>query len=327
MGNNILLKAYGKWILAGEYSVLRGGQALVFPLFSHYMELEFFADSSKKKLQYLQDSKGISSIQRSICADSPVKELFNIEFPVKNFQYILKKALSMVFQNQESLFGVLKLRSNICISSGAGSSAVICVLIGRWFQAMGWLKKEELFLFCHALEKQLQAGQSSGLDIAEVLEGRSLLYKNPGQWEYFQIVWKPLIYLSSAGPGDSTGKNIQKVQKLRQERAEEMKAVDSNMEQAVLKAKESLGMPVSGGGACLSEKNRLELLAEAVAVAEKCFFKWGLVGESMLQHIKYLKAQGAIAVKPSGSGDGGCVLSLWRKPPPLSLSGKLISGF
>ena len=35
------VKVSGKWILAGEHSVLRGGRAIVFPLNSRYLKLKY----------------------------------------------------------------------------------------------------------------------------------------------------------------------------------------------------------------------------------------------------------------------------------------------
>jgi mevalonate kinase len=45
------------------------------------------------------------------------------------------------------------------------------------------------------------------------------------------------------------------------------------------------------------------------------FSGWGLTTGVLGDHIQQLKDYGALAVKPTGSGDGGYVLSLWRQPP------------
>ena len=39
------------------------------------------------------------------------------------------------------------------------------------------------------------------------------------------------------------------------------------------------------------------------------------MSEGLQQHMNHLLSSGAIAVKPTGSGGGGFVLSLWEKRP------------
>ena len=58
-----------------------------------------------------------------------------------------------------------------------------------------------------------------------------------------------------------------------------------------------------------------EQLAHAINLANHCFFQWVLVSERLQQHMQMLKHNGAIAVKPTGSGGGGFVLSLWNHSP------------
>ena len=49
-------KTHGKWILAGEHSVLRGCPALVFPVRSRFLEFEHIA--SKEPLSVKIESGG-----------------------------------------------------------------------------------------------------------------------------------------------------------------------------------------------------------------------------------------------------------------------------
>ena len=70
-----------------------------------------------------------------------------------------------------------------------------------------------------------------------------------------------------------------------------------------------------------------EMLSQAIHQARGCFERWGLASGEMGNHIQWLFSQGAYAVKPTGSGDGGYVLSLWRKPPPQSMMNSLTAVF
>jgi mevalonate kinase len=90
--------------------------------------------------------------------------------------------------------------------------------------------------------------------------------------------------------------------------ANEARNVDEAMQRAVDKAKASLE---------LSCVNPLESLRQAITESAACFKAWGLVSENLSQHMHLLLTQGALAVKPTGSGGGGYVVSLWDKPPPI----------
>ena len=63
------------------------------------------------------------------------------------------------------------------------------------------------------------------------------------------------------------------------------------------------------------DSNSLRLLTEAIKKGADCFQKWGLVSETLSQHMQVLYAHGALAVKPTGSGNGGFVVSLWETSP------------
>ena len=305
----IRLKACGKWILAGEYAVLKGYSALAFPLPSQFMEL-CFSQMEKKTLR----------IQTTTLVESEKYSEKNLQI---FFESALQKALKILSRHHKELNGLLKLDSYMLSSSGLGSSSVICTLMGKLFHALGWLKKKDLFSFCHTLEKALQEGESSGLDIRVILEEQAILYKDPNQWRFFHPSWKPCIFLSYSGSGQNTSANIQSVQKLWQKEPQKMKPLYEKMELAVLKAKNSLNKDSNA-----SLENRLKELQEAFLIAEDCFSEWGLIGEDMRKHIQFLKKYGALAVKPTGSGSGGYVLSLWpTQTRPQTIPHKLLHAF
>ena len=62
----------------------------------------------------------------------------------------------------------------------------------------------------------------------------------------------------------------------------------------------------------------IQCLALAINQAADCFGQWGLVSEQLQQHMNDILALGAIAVKPTGSGGGGHVVSLWDREPPTN---------
>ncbi|HWU44642.1 MAG TPA: hypothetical protein VN132_14420, partial [Bdellovibrio sp.] len=61
------------------------------------------------------------------------------------------------------------------------------------------------------------------------------------------------------------------------------------------------------------------LLSQAINQAGECFEQWNLNEGAPAKHIQWLRENGAIAIKPTGSGGGGYVLSLWHSKPPIDL--------
>ena len=327
MNKETTIKVCGKWILAGEYAVLKSYPALVFPLFSHFIELKYQRED-------INDLRVIEN-KDSLIGSSKQGTLASF------FESVLDQALKNISKSLSDLKGIIRLNSQISLSAGMGASAVICILIGKLFYYLNWLKEEDLFCFCHALENSLH-GQSSGVDIAAVLTGKPILYRligsdleKPAQQlqdssqrnitqrkaliEIFQPLWKPNIFLSHCRQSSSTKVNVEQVRLFWKKEPKKADDLNKQMAQAVLKAKEGL-----------EEKNKekgLALLKESFFLSEECFVKWNLVTTNMREHIMSLKKQGALAVKPTGSGSGGCVLSLWSELPPPHLRNRMTPAF
>ncbi len=324
------IKVYAKWILAGEYSVLRARPALAFPLSSQFIKMQWIKDKEKKQLELIVE---ISAKKSFVQKDSSffVQEKTFLSL----FESVLEKALKKVEKTHLDLKGVLKFSIRICLGMGLGSSALICVLIGKLFRHLHWINAQELFSFCHSLENKLH-GQSSGLDVATVLSGKPIFYQidleqkelGDPKIENFYPAWEPMIFLSfppsamassSSFTSSSTYQNIQKVKKFWKSYPSRALKLDQQMEKAVFLAKKGLES--------MDKKNRFLFVKEAFDLAEDCFTKWNLIGKDMNRLIVLLKKCGALAVKPLGSGAGGSLLSLWDQPPPENLEVKLFSAF
>ena len=125
--------------------------------------------------------------------------------------------------------------------------------------------------------------------------------------------WKPKWYVSYSGKRGVTLECVNKVKDLLARDPEKGLKIDQQMRTAVELAEKSLQMNESEG---------LELMKQSMHLAKDCFDQWGLTVQS---HVQWLLDQGAIAVKPTGSGDGGYVLSLWTQNPSLDVQNQLIS--
>src|SRR3954465_15589712 len=94
----------GKWILAGEHSVLRGSPALVFPLFSRQLSLQHVSGSGDLKLNLVGEHG---------------KELNML------FWGVLEKACELRNIRRSDFSGELKVESTIPIGAGLGASAAL----------------------------------------------------------------------------------------------------------------------------------------------------------------------------------------------------------
>jgi len=275
---------HGKWILVGEHAVIRGHGAIVFPIQAKKLTLSYHQSTSKLSATYEGDSGTDTHLL---------------------FWSVLEQGMQLLSGSINSLNGHFNLYSNIPVGVGMGASAALCVAMTRWFVAQNMLNEKDTDDFAKQLE-HLFHGKSSGLDIAGVATTTGVFFKE-GQCSPIEKTWQPHWTLSSCGQIGITSHCIQQVQLLWEKNPLQAAQIDTDMSQCVEDTRLAL------------EKNSPSskiLLANAMNKAAECFKGWGLVSESLEKHMQSLRHAGAIAVKPTGSGGGGFVVSLWEKQPP-----------
>lgn len=293
MSINFSCKSFGKWILAGEHAVLRGVPALVFPIQSRNLELKYSLGDEPLELHLVGDHG---------------KDLQMLVWEV------LEKACDVLGITRSVLKGTLVLKSSIPVGAGMGASAALCVALTRWLGHLGYVSEEKFYEFARNLEN-LFHGESSGVDIAVALSGEGLRFVRDGVRSPLSLNWKPRWYISYSGQRGVTVDAVNKVKELILQNPLLGEKLDQQMASAVEMAERALALDLKEG---------LPLLAKALDLAGSCFDQWGLNEGAPGEHIQWLRQQGALAVKPTGSGGGGYVLSLWSQEPPSKVLDVLI---
>ncbi|XGC82220.1 mevalonate kinase [Bdellovibrio bacteriovorus] len=286
-------RSFGKWILAGEHAVLRGVPAIVFPIQSRNLELNY--------------SNGPQDLELTLIGDHG-KDLQLLVWGV------LEKACALKKISRHDLKGHLLLESSIPVGAGMGASAALCVALTRWLGYLGYVDASEFYEFARDLEN-LFHGESSGVDIAVALSGEGLRFVRNGERKPLTTAWKPNWYISYSGKRGVTVDAVNKVKDLILQNPELGEKIDNEMKEAVALSEQALK---------LDDKEGFPLLVKAIEQAGNCFEQWNLNEGAPAQHIQWLRDSGAKAVKTTGSGGGGYVLSLWDKEPPKEIQQKLI---
>lgn len=296
----------GKWILTGEHTVVRGGKALVFPLLSKCLRLRHFDSPQSlpsKDAKILSDALATAArgakkfLETQGQKKSAKKNAANFQFPIEQFT----------------------VDSSIPIGSGLGSSAALCVALAKWFASKGRIYEEEIFGMALEMEHAFH-GKSSGMDVAVALAMQPLEFQLEKTPKSFSPSWCPHIYLLDSGERSTTKESVLKVMGMHEHNPEKFNSVDKQMKESVELALQSL---CSDSG-----EDSFEALNKAIHIGRECYSDWGLVTPAMQTRAESALEAGANAWKPTGSGQGGFIITLWKEDPSQELIQELglISG-
>ncbi len=185
----------GKWVLAGEHSVLRGGTAVALPHPEFRLTLDFAPGGNM--LRVLPSN-----------AEKVIREML-VGINVPN--------------------GELKITSTIPIGAGLGSSAALCVATARWLgYAPG--SKDELD-FATRLEHRFH-GKSSGMDVAVISQGKPIAFSMKEGARPLPISRLPRFTFHDTGLRSATRPCIEQVERFRIAQPELAAQLDDQMSRA-----------------------------------------------------------------------------------------------
>ncbi len=261
----------GKWVLAGEHSVLRGGVAVALPHLDSGLTLSFQSSREKGLRIYPPEAKPILRTLLESCDLSP---------------------------QDENLKGTLRIESGIPVGAGLGSSAALCVALTQWIASLRSIPEPKQPELATSLENHFH-GKSSGLDVAVISVQKPVSFTMKEGARPLEITQLPRFTLHDTGLRAGTRECILKVENLRERDPGLFEKTDQAMNDAASAAIDGLA------------RNDLGRVASAMRQAQECFEEWGLMPEKARALQKSLLHEGALAVKLTGGGDGGFLIALW----------------
>ena len=251
-------------------------------------------------------SKWILAGEHSVTRGAPA-----IAFPSNDYYMRIKdeSAESLIIDENQTLGPIieeyigrkirsrLSFESTIPVGAGFGSSAALSVLIAKWTKDRK-LCNDDLLLALH-IEDSLH-GKSSGIDVLAIYHDKPIHYLGTGIYEFVEMNWTPDIRIYTTPSEKTTKESVQAVKAYIEKNGDES---DTRMSQAVKLCESGLKM------------HSVESLKEGMQLADSCFVDWGLYTDAMKATKERLLAEGAIAVKPTGAGNGGGMIALFPDDP------------
>lgn len=272
------IQATGKWVLAGEHSVLCGLPAIALPLNSYRLELR---------------------VEPSPSTTLEVKPAPISQTVLDVLDWARQKSRQgFLFSDLE---GSLILEGNIPVSAGLGSSAALSVVLARWILSRSQKESPEKVWDLATQFENFFHGKSSGMDTAVVTLGQPIEFTLEQGAHPVEVKRIPHFTFHDTGLRAETRDCVAHVQSL----GRSAEVGHEKMKRASELAKEGLR---------LYDQNRDSLgkaqIAEAMKLSQESFRSWGLLTPEMEAQERDLYARGAEGVKLTGAGRGGFLVAL-----------------
>lgn len=256
---------------------MRGHTAVAFPLRDFQITVDY------------QD------LSQPLSIDSTEPQLAQI------FEKVLHTAMALQKRPLSPLRGRLHISNTIPLGVGLGFSAALCLHVAHFLAHHGWV--DDIPYFAHRLENHFHH-ISSGVDVYCIYHEQPLIYVKNQPIHTFQTRWQPCLALSDTGIMTRSKESVAAITEKHQLTPHEMDKIDESMSSAARLAVAALTFN-------MTHPQALEHLTHAIERSQACFQSWQPTPEPCQRHQITLLNHGALAVKFTGSGNGGMMLSLW----------------
>jgi mevalonate kinase len=281
-------QAPGKWVLAGEHTVLRGGAAIALPHPEFRLRLEF------------RPAEGNLVVEPDL-AKPVIHELLKV-----GKEWLAHRGIKMELPR-----GRLTITSTIPFGAGLGSSAALSVATARWV------------LSAHSLDRSLERdlaremencfhGKSSGMDVAVVSIGEPIRFTMADGAVGLGISHLPKFVFVDSGLRASTRECIAKVENLRQSEPARAERLDGEMKLATEEILEGLRAYDEAGNDVAKLAAASDRIAHGMKRAGDVYVEWNLVPDEVKALLARLETEGVRSPRITGAGDGGYIVGLTR---------------
>lgn len=282
----------GKWVLAGEHTVLRGGTAIALPHPDLKLRLEFRPSESPSTPAFtVEPDYGMLVIQ----------ELLGIAQ-----EWLAARGVRLEFPH-----GKLKLTSTIPVGAGLGSSAALSVATARWVLSACGLERGLERDLAREMENRFH-GKSSGMDVSVVSIGEPILFSMKEGAVSLGLTHLPHFVFADSGLRSSTKDCIERVEKTRVLDAARGAALDLEMNRACQEALEGLRAydEAFERGDMKKISAALVTIGAGITRSREVFREWGLIPEGLDTLMSELERSGWRNWRLTGSGRGGFIVGL-----------------
>ncbi len=277
----------GKWVLAGEHTVLRGGRAIALPHPEFKLHLEFRAADTHLSVE---PDLGLLVVQ----------ELLKLAK-----DWLAARSLD----DWSAPRGALRITSTIPFGAGLGSSAALSVAVARWVLSAYALDRNLERELARELENRFH-GKSSGMDVAVVSIGEPILFSMRDGAVGLGLRELPSFVFFDTGLRAVTKDCIEKVENLRTRDPVRADHLDQGMRLATEEILEGL-REYNGSKEPAGERGKARArIAAGMARAGEIYRHWGLVPEEVEGTLARLSAEGVVSPRLTGAGGGGFIVGL-----------------
>ncbi|MCF6515073.1 mevalonate kinase [Lactobacillus sp. S2-2] len=279
MTNFAIGESHAKIILFGEHSAVYGKGAITLPIFKLKVSVKLTTNLKNNEIE--------SDIYNGSLINAPLE--FN---GIKSLIFHMFK-----INNLENYFINIKFENNIPIGRGLGSSAAVsCAIIKAFYKFFNLDLTHSKLISLINISEQIIHGNPSGIDAQTVTSESPIFFEN-NEIKKVPFNFDGDIIITDTEKVGSTKEAVSIVRKLIDKNPEEYELINQ------------LGNIVKNAKKSIDNKN-IENIGNLMNKSQNILSYFGISTNEINDIIKISNYNGALGSKITGSGLGGCVISL-----------------